>query len=157
MIRAPRYRPMKSEPQECSIDGALAATHQTVPWTGVRNYQARNFMRDDMQAGDDVLFYHSSGPKPGIAGLARLDSAARSDPTQFELQSPYYAPKATQEKPRWSLVDVQAVRKTRLLRLGEVREQPELTEMKVLQKGSRLSITSVEAAHWAYIVRLLGE
>ncbi len=147
---------MKSEPEECSIDDALAAPNATVPWTGVRNYQARNFMRDDMQVGDGVLFYHSSCPEPGIAGLARVASGTRADPTQFDPASPYYDPKSPADKPRWLLLDVQAVRKTRLMPLTELRERPELADLRVLQKGSRLSITPVEATHWDRIVELLG-
>ena len=157
MSRSPHYWLMKSEPQECSIDDALAAPDRTVPWTGVRNYQARNFMRDAMQVGDGVLFYHSSCPEPGIAGIARVASEVRPDPTQFDPQSPYFDPKATQEKPRWVLVDVQALRKTRLLSLTELRAQPELAQMRVLQKGNRLSITPIEVAEWRAIAdRLLA-
>lgn len=95
---------MKSEPAECSIDDALAAKDATVPWTGVRNYQARNFMRDDMQVGDGVLFYHSSCPEPGIAGLARVASGTRPDPAQFEPASPYHDPKSSPDAHRrWSI------------------------------------------------------
>ena len=154
--RTPRYWLMKSEPAECSIDDALAAKDATVPWTGVRNYQARNFMRDDMQVGDGVLFYHSSCPEPGIAGLARVASGTRPDPTQFDPASPYHDPKSPPDAPRWLLLDVQALRKTRLLPLPELRSHPELTNLRVLQKGSRLSITPVDAAHWSRIVDLLG-
>lgn len=109
--RSPRHWLMKSEPQECSIDDALAAPDATVPWTGVRNYQARNFMRDDMQVGDGVLFYHSSCPEPGIAGIARVASTTRADPTQFDPASPYFDPKSPVDAPRWLLLDVQALRK----------------------------------------------
>ena len=154
--RPPRYWLMKSEPAECSMDDALAAKDATVPWTGVRNYQARNFMRDDMQVGDGVLFYHSSCPEPGIAGLARVASGVRPDPTQFDPASPYHDPKSPPDAPRWLLLDVQALRKTRLLPLPELRSHPELTNLRVLQKGSRLSITPVDAAHWSRIVDLLG-
>ena len=158
---APSARPaqfwlMKSEPDECSIDDALAAPGATVPWTGVRNYQARNFMRDAMQVGDGVLFYHSSCPEPGIAGLARVASGTRADPTQFDPTSPYHDPKSPADNPRWLLLDVQAVRKTRLISLAELRAHPALADLRVLQKGSRLSITPVEAAHWAQIVALLA-
>lgn len=152
----PRYWLMKSEPDECSIDDALAAPNATVPWTGVRNYQARNFMRDDMQVGDGVLFYHSSCPAPGIAGIARVASGTRADPTQFDPDSPYHDPKSPPDAPRWLLLDVQAVRKTRLMPLAELRERPELADLRVLQKGSRLSITPVDAAHWDRIVALLA-
>ncbi len=148
---------MKSEPEECSIDDALAAPSATVPWTGVRNYQARNFMRDGMQVGDGVLFYHSSCAEPGIVGLARVASGTRTDPTQFDPASPYYDPKSPSDKPRWLLLDVQALRKTRLLNLAALREQPALANMRVLQKGSRLSITPVEPEEWRVITEeLLG-
>jgi predicted RNA-binding protein with PUA-like domain len=146
---------MKSEPEECSIDDALAAPSATVPWTGVRNYQARNFMRDDMRVGDGVLFYHSSSKETGIAGIARVASGTRVDPTQFDPASPYCDPKSTPDKPRWLLLDVQAMRKTRVLGLAELREQPALAEMRVLQRGNRLSITPVEAAEWKLITQQL--
>ena len=153
---APRYWLMKSEPDECSIDDALAAPGATVPWTGVRNYQARNFMRDGMQVGDGVLFYHSSCPQPGIAGIARVASGTRPDPTQFDPASPYHDPKSPPDKPRWLLLDVQAVKKTRLMPLAEMRERPELAGMRVLEKGSRLSITPVTAQEWEAVVRALA-
>jgi len=155
--RSPRYWLMKSEPQECSIDDALAAPDATVPWTGVRNYQARNFMRDDMQVGDGVLFYHSSCAEPGIAGIARVASDTRPDPTQFDPASPYHDPKSPPDQPRWLLLDVQALRKTRLLPLPELRSHPDLADLRVLQKGSRLSITPVDAAHWDRVMALLGQ
>ena len=155
-LAAPRHWLMKSEPDECSIDDALAAPDATVPWTGVRNYQARNFMRDAMQVGDGVLFYHSSCPEPGIAGIARVASNTRADPTQFDPESPYYDPKSPTDKPRWLLLDVQAVRKTRLLGLSQLRDHLELAELRILQRGNRLSITPVEAAHWERIVELLA-
>ncbi|MBC7703135.1 MAG: EVE domain-containing protein [Rhodoferax sp.] len=146
------YWLMKSEPNECSIDDALAAPQHTVPWTGVRNYQARNFMRDGMQVGDGVLFYHSSCPDPGVAGIARVASKARSDPTQFEQKSPYCDAASKREQPRWLLVDVQALRKTRLLALPELRATPELADLILLRRGNRLSITPVADAHWHWIV-----
>lgn len=151
MNRSPRYWLMKSEPEECSIDDALAAPQATVPWTGVRNYQARNFMRDQMQIGDGVLFYHSSCAEPGIAGLARVASGVRPDPTQFDPSSPYFDPKSPSSAPRWVLLDVQALRKTRVISLAELRAQPELAEMTVLQRGNRLSITEVTPEQWAFI------
>ena len=151
------YWLMKSEPEECSIDDALAAPQATVPWTGVRNYQARNFMRDAMQVGDGVLFYHSSCPEPGIAGIARVASAVYPDPTQFDPKSPYFDPKSTPDKPRWLLRDVKAEKKTRLLSLAEMRDTPALADMVVLQRGSRLSITPVSAEHWRLITKdMLG-
>ena len=146
------YWLMKSEPNECSIDDALAAPKRTVPWTGVRNYQARNFMRDGMQVGDGVLFYHSSCPEPGIVGIARVASASKPDPTQFDKKSHYYDPASKPDAPRWLLVDVQAVRKTRLLALPELRATPELADLILLRRGNRLSITPVSAGHWHLIV-----
>ena len=153
--RPPRHWLMKSEPHECSIDDALAAPGQTVPWTGVRNYQARNFMRDDMQVGDGVLYWHSSCAEPGIYGIARIAGNLRVDPSQFDAADPYYDPKSPQDKPRWLMLDVQALHKTRLVSIAELREQPELAEMRVLQKGNRLSITPVTEAEWTCINGLL--
>jgi predicted RNA-binding protein with PUA-like domain len=146
---------MKSEPDECSIDDLAAAPNATVPWVGVRNYQARNFMRDAMRIGDGVLFYHSTCAEPGIAGLARVASIAYPDPTQFDPASPYFDAKSTANAPRWLLVDVVLTRKTPLLALRTMRERPELATMGVLQKGSRLSITPVMPAEWAAVLRLL--
>ena len=152
-----RFWLMKSEPEECSIDDALKAPAATVAWTGVRNYQARNFMRDAMQVGDGVLFYHSSCATPGIAGIAEVASAIRPDPTQFDPQSPYFDPTSAPDKPRWLLRDVKALKRTRLITLNELRATPELADMVVLQRGSRLSITPVSEVHWTFIVnKLLG-
>jgi len=151
-----RYWLMKSEPAEVSIDDALAAPASTVAWTGVRNYQARNFMRDAMRVGDGVLFYHSGCAVPGIAGIAEVASTAYPDPTQFDPASPYHDPKATLETPRWQLVDVRVLRKTRLLPLAEIRADAALADLLILQRGSRLSITPVEAADWRHILALLG-
>ena len=145
---------MKSEPSECSIDDLVRLG--CVPWVGVRNYQARNFMRDDMQVGDNVLFYHSSCPEPGIAGLAEVASPAYPDATQFDPASPYHDPKSQADAPRWVHVDVKLVRKTRLLSLAEMREQPVLASMRVLQRGNRLSITPVTATEWRVLQALLA-
>jgi predicted RNA-binding protein with PUA-like domain len=142
---------MKSEPEECSIDDALMAPKATVPWTGVRNYQARNFMRDAMRVGDGVLFYHSSCPEPGIAGLARVASTTRPDPTQFDPKSPYFDAASKPDAPRWLLLDVQALRKTRLIGLPELRANPALADMILLKRGNRLSITPVSPEHWKLI------
>ncbi len=152
----PAYWLMKSEPDECSIDDLVQAPRQTVPWTGVRNHQARNFMRDAMRVGDGVLFYHSSCPEPGIAGLARVTSGAYPDPTQFDPASPYFDAKSLVSAPRWLLVDVALERKTRLLPLTEMRRRPELSTMRVLQPGNRLSVTPVTPNEWAAVQALLG-
>jgi predicted RNA-binding protein with PUA-like domain len=150
-----QYWLMKSEPDETSIDDALAAPGQTVPWTGVRNYQARNFMRDMMRVGDGVLFYHSSCAEPGIAGIAEVASTPYPDDTQFDPNSKYHDPKATRENPRWMLVDVRAVRKTRLMNLAELRAQPALSDMQILKRGNRLSITPVTPSEWRCIIQQL--
>ena len=144
---------MKSEPDEVSIDDALAAPDRMVPWFGVRNYQARNFMRDVMRIGDGVLFYHSSCEEPGIAGLAEVASTPYPDETQFDPKSKYYDPKSTRENPRWMLVDVRAVEKTRLMSLPELRALPEFADMQILKRGNRLSITPVTPAEWRCIIR----
>jgi predicted RNA-binding protein with PUA-like domain len=142
---------MKSEPDECSIDDALAAPGRVTPWSGVRNYQARNFMRDDMRIGDGVLFYHSSCPAPGIAGLAEVASAPYPDPTQFQRRSPYFDPKSKRAAPRWVMVDVRALRKTPLVPLAELRRHKALAKMWLLRPGSRLSITPVSNGEWRFI------
>ena len=149
------YWLMKSEPGECSIDDLAAAPAQTVPWVGVRNYQSRNFMRDDMQVGDGVMFYHSSCPEPGVAGLAKVASKAYPDATQFDTKSHYFDPKSGHAAPRWVHVDVKLVRKTRLLALAEMRLAPELATMQVLRRGNRLSITPVTPQEWAAVVARL--
>ncbi|MFP5393594.1 MAG: EVE domain-containing protein [Gammaproteobacteria bacterium] len=151
------YWLMKSEPDDVSIDDVMAAPGQTVAWYGVRNYQARNFMRDAMRPGDGVLFYHSSCAEPGVAGIAEVASTAYPDATQFDPASHYYDPKATPETPRWISVDVKGIRKTRLLSIKEMRADPHLENMRMLQKGSRLSVTPVEPAEWRHIVSLLED
>ena len=150
-----RYWLMKSEPDVFSIDDLAARPRQTEPWTGVRNYQARNFMRDEMRVGDRAFFYHSSCPEPGIAGIVEVASAAHPDATQFDRKSEYYDPKATRENPRWVLVDVRLVTKTRLLGIAELRQHRELANMRALAKGNRLSITPVSPAEWNFILTVL--
>ena len=147
---------MKSEPDEFSIEDLAAAPKKTTPWFGVRNYQARNYMRDAMRVGDDVLFYHSSCEVPGIYGLAKVASKAYPDATQFDRRSPYYDPKSKREAPRWLLVDVKLARKTRAMPLEELRGYPELAPMLVLKRGNRLSITPVTDEEFAFIVKRLG-
>jgi len=151
-----RYWLMKSEPDDCSIDDLAALPKQTVPWYGVRNYQARNFMRDQMKVGDGVLFYHSSCKEPGIAGIARVSSSAYPDATQFKRNSKYFDPKATPEQPRWFNVDVQLVKKIALIPIGELRRHPELSRMRTLQPGNRLSITPLDPAEWKFITTRLA-
>jgi predicted RNA-binding protein with PUA-like domain len=151
------YWLMKSEPDECSIDDLAAAPRRTVPWFGVRNYQARNFMRDAMRVGDGVLFYHSSCAEPGVAGLAEVASTPYPDETQFDPKSPYFDAKSSREAPRWLLVDVKLRRKTPLLALKRMRELPQLQTMLLLRPGSRLSITPVTEAEWQAVVELLDK
>lgn len=147
-----RYWLMKSEPGDVSIDDLAAMPNQTVDWYGVRNYQARNFMRDQMSISDGVLFYHSNCDVPGIAGIAEVASKAYPDRLQFIKGHKYFDAKATQETPRWVNVDVKLVRKTRLLSLKEMRETPALENLRILQRGNRLSITPVDPKEWMFIL-----
>lgn len=149
-----RYWLMKSEPSEYSIDDLARDGH--VAWFGVRNYQARNFMRDQMQVGDGVLFYHSTCAEPGIAGIAEVSTPAYPDATQFDAAGKYHDPKATPENPRWFNVEVKYLRHTRLLPLGELRSHPELATLRILAKGNRLSITPIDPDEWNFIQKLLG-
>ena len=146
---------MKSEPDVFGIDALAAAPKRTTAWWGVRNYQARNFMRDDMRVNDQAFFYHSSCADPGIAGIVRISKRAYPDETQFDPDSEYFDPKATREAPRWVNVDVTLVNKTRLLSIQELRGYPELRDMRVLQRGNRLSITPVEPREWHFILKQL--
>ena len=152
-----QYWLMKSEPDEVSIAHLAAEPDRSFPWTGVRNYQARNFMRDAMHVGDLAFFYHLSCAEPGIAGICEICSAAYPDPTQFSAVDRYYDPKSSPDKPRWWLRDVRFVASTRLLGLPEMRACSELTAMPVLARGNRLSITPVTPAEWQFIAGgLLG-
>jgi predicted RNA-binding protein with PUA-like domain len=150
-----RYWLMKSEPDETSIDDLMAAPQRAFEWTGVRNYQARNFMRDDMQAGDRVLFWHSSCAEPGIAGLAEVVGSAHADSSQFDPASPYFDAKSTLDAPRWQCVNVRFLAKTPLLTPALLRQHPPLEQMQVLKKGNRLSITPVSQTEWEYITTQL--
>ncbi|HSD54681.1 MAG TPA: EVE domain-containing protein [Burkholderiales bacterium] len=153
-----RYWLMKSEPDEFSIDDLAAAPNRTTPWFGVRNYQARNYMRDQMRVGDRAFFYHSSCPEPGIAGIVEVAAAAYPDASQFDRKSEYYDPESKRADPRWLNVDVRLVKKTRLVRLAELRAHRELADMRTLQRGNRLSITPVSPAEWRFITtRLMNE
>lgn len=148
---------MKSEPDEVSIDDLAAAPGQVAQWFGVRNYQARNFMRDAMKIGDRAFFYHSGCAEPGIAGICEVCSEPYPDATQFDPESPYFDPKSSPDKPRWLLRDVRFVSKSRYLSLAEMRACPELANMRLLARGNRLSITPVTAEEWAFINRRLTE
>ena len=146
-----RYWLMKSEPGDVSIDDLAEMQNQTVAWYGVRNYQARNFMRNQMSIGDGVFFYHSNCKEPGIAGIAKVSAQAYPDATQFNPKNKYFDPKATREQPRWFNVDVQLVKKIALIPLDELRRHPELAQMRTLQRGNRLSITPLDPAEWKFI------
>jgi len=146
---------MKSEPDDFSIDDL--ARVGTEPWTGVRNYQARNFMRDGMREGDGILFYHSSCAEPGVVGIAEVASAAYPDPTQFQRRSKYFDPASKPDEPRWMLVDVRFVRKLRrIITLAELKASDELEDFALLRRGNRLSVMPVGAAHWRFILGLEG-
>jgi predicted RNA-binding protein with PUA-like domain len=151
-----RYWLMKSEPGDVSIDDLAAMPNQTVDWYGVRNYQARNFMRNQMQVGDSVFFYHSNCDEPGIVGICEVSSLAYPDRLQFIKDHKYFDPKATPENPRWFNVDVKLVRKTRLLSLKEMREMDTLQGLRILQRGNRLSITPVDPRDWKTIMDVLN-
>ena len=144
-----QYWLMKSEPTTYGIDHL--AKDKVTAWTGVRNYQARNYMRDAMHIGDGVLFYHSSCAEPGIAGLAEVASTARPDPTQFDRKSDYYDPKSNRTTPRWLMVEVRALRKTRLVTIAELKAHKALARMWTLRPGNRLSITPVSKTEWQHI------
>ena len=149
------YWLMKSEPGVFGVDDLAKSPGKTAAWWGVRNYQARNFMRDQMQVGDRVFFYHSSCPEPGIAGIAKVSRLAYPDETQFDRKSEYFDPKASRDSPRWFNVDVTLVKKTRLLSLPEMHTHPQLASMRVLRRGNRLSITPVEPHEAEFILKLL--
>lgn len=153
MKTAKQYWLMKSEPSEYSIDDLKR--DQVAPWFGVRNYLARNYMRDQMQVGDRVLFYHSSCPEPGVAGVATVASVPYPDATQFEKKGKYFDPKATRENPRWMLVEVRFVKKFKqIISLATLRKEEKLKDMIILRPGNRLSITPVTKQEFETVVRL---
>ena len=147
-----RYWLMKSEPEAYSID--MLAKDKTTPWTGIRNSQARNFMRDQMSKGDQVVFYHSNCEPPGIVGIAEVCKLAYPDETQFDRKSKYFDAKATPDNPRWLHVDIKFVKKLRMISLDELRQNKALAHMRILARGNRLSITPVDPAEWETILKL---
>ena len=150
-----RYWLMKSEPSDVSIDDLASLPEKTIAWYGVRNYQARNFMRDQMSVGDPVFFYHSSCSEPGIAGIAEVCKLAYPDATQFDPTSKYFDPKATSQNPRWFNVEVKFIKKTRLVGIKELRSYSDLSSLRILQTGNRLSITPVDPSEWQFIIGIL--
>ena len=150
-----QYWLMKSEPSVFGIDDLARCKQQTEPWDGVRNYQCRNMMRDEMRVGEKAFFYHSNCEVPGIVGIMRVVRTGYPDPTAFDPKHRYYDPKSDPENPRWYLVDVQLERRfTRVVSLSELRRHAALADMKILQKGNRLSITPVTSAQWKFILKL---
>ncbi|HCS29355.1 MAG TPA: EVE domain-containing protein [Spongiibacteraceae bacterium] len=150
------YWLMKSEPDAFSIDDLASRSGKREPWDGVRNYQARNFMRDDMKKGDQVLFYHSSCAEPGVVGVARVVKEAYPDATAFDPESKYFDPKSDPDKPRWFMVDIQLVRKLkRVITLAELKQNPQLEGMRLLARGNRLSVMPVEKEHFDTVLSML--
>lgn len=147
-----QYWLMKSEPDVFSIDD-LEKKKKTA-WDGVRNYQARNYMRDQMKIGDLVLFYHSNATPPGIAGIAKVASESYADPSQFDKKSEYYDAKATKEKPIWQLVDIAFVEKISFISLDILKAEKKLSAMPLVQKGTRLSVMPVKKSEWDAILAL---
>ena len=148
-----RYWLVKSEPLEFSID-ALAKV-KAEPWSGVRNYQARNFMRDGMKIGDGILFYHSNCAEPGVVGIAEVATEAYPDPTQFDPRSDYHDAASKREEPRWLMVDVRFKRKLkRTITLAELKNHDELEEFALTRRGNRLSVMPVSRAQWDFILGL---
>ncbi len=148
-----RYWLMKSEPHEFSIDALEKVGVE--PWSGVRNYQVRNSMRDDMKVGDGVLFYHSSCAEPGVVGVAEIASPARPDPTQFDPRSDYHDPGSRSDAPRWLLVDVRFKRKLRrTVTLAELKADTALEDFALLRRGNRLSVLPVTKVQWDHILGL---
>lgn len=146
---------MKSEPDTFGVDDLAKRPNQTEHWDGVRNYQARNMMRDEMHIGDEIFFYHSNCETPGIIGIAKVVKAAYPDFSAWNPESKYFDPKSTPDNPRWFMVDVQLVRKLkRTISLNELKTHPELQDMPLLRRGNRLSITPVTAEQWRYILTL---
>ena len=150
-----RYWLMKSEPSDVSIDDLSSLPEKTIAWYGVRNYQARNFMRDQMRVGDSVFFYHSSCSEPGIAGIAEVCKLAYPDTTQFDPTNKYFDPKATSQNPRWFNVEVKFIKKTRLVGIKELRSYSDISSLRILQTGNRLSITPVDPSEWKFIMGIL--
>ncbi|MGL4610223.1 MAG: EVE domain-containing protein [Trueperaceae bacterium] len=152
------YWLLKSEPDEFSFDDLLKRPKQTEPWTGVRNYQARNFIRDEVNVGDKVLFYHSSTAVPAVVGIAEVVSKPYADPTQFDKRSDYFDEASKQDNPRWFVVNVKAVKKLkRIVTLGQIKGESKLKDMRLVQRGNRLSVMPVTKKEFETIIKLAGE
>lgn len=152
------YWLMKSEPEECCIDDIKDSTDQCIPWQGIRNYQARNYIRDNIQVGDQVFFYHSSCKEPGIVGIVEVVSDASADLSAFDNTSPYFDAKSSPEKPRWYSIDLKFGRKfPKVISLKQLKADPALAEMVLVAKGARLSVQPVTVQEWQHISKLAGE
>lgn len=150
-----KYWLMKSEPDAFGIGDLAKRPRKTEHWDGIRNYQVRNMLRDEMQKGDEAFFYHSSCKEPGIVGIVRIVKAAYPDHTAFDPESKYYDPKSDPDNPRWFMVDVQLVRKFKhVIGLQELKTHPFLEEMLIMRRGNRLSVTPISKKHWDYILKL---
>ncbi len=150
-----KYWLMKSEPSDISVDDVAALPDKTIEWYGVRNYQARNFMRDLMQPNDLAFFWHSSCKDPGIYGIVKIKGKSHPDSKQFDPGSKYYDAKSTDANPRWWCVDVKLVKKTKYISIADLRNYTQLANMQVLQPGNRLSVSAVSQAEWEFISKLL--
>lgn len=145
----------KSEPDVFGIDDLASQPGQTDHWDGVRNYQARNFMRDRMQVGEQAFFYHSNTREPGVVGIVEIAREAYPDHTAFDPEDPHYDPRSDPDNPRWFMVDVKFVRKLdRTITLTELKQHPELTDLQLVRKGNRLSVMPIEDHHWEFILSL---
>jgi predicted RNA-binding protein with PUA-like domain len=154
---AVKYWLMKSEPEVFGIDDLARQPHRRTSWDGVRNYQVRNMMRDEMRPGDQALFYHSSCAEPGVAGTVKIVSGGHPDASAFDRRSPYHDPGSTRAAPRWFAVDVQLQQRfDRVITLPELRAEKMLADLAILRRGNRLSVTPVTAAEWKYVLKLAG-
>jgi predicted RNA-binding protein with PUA-like domain len=152
------YWLFKSEPHEFSFDDLLKRPEGREPWTGVRNYQARNFIRDGMRVGDKVLFYHSSTSLPAVVGIAEIVSGSYPDPSQFDNKSDYFDKGSPTDNPRWLAIDVKAVKKLKkAVTLEQIKREPELQKMRLVQRGNRLSVMPVTNDEFQTIIKLAGE
>jgi len=153
-----KYWLIKSEPDDFSFSDLMASENQTTMWDGVRNYQARNFMRDGMNVGDKVFYYHSNIPEPGIVGVAQVASEPYPDPTQFDPDSKYFDPKSGEDNPRWLLVDFKGLYELpRTVTLAELKQEPKLADMRLVQRGNRLSVMPVTEEEFEHILKLAGD
>ena len=150
------YWLFKSEPTTFSIDDLKKSPKETTYWNGIRNYQVRNMLRDDIKVGDHVFFYHSNATPPGIVGIMEVVQAGYPDYTAWDKKSPYFDEKSSAQKPRWYMVDVRFIKKLKhMLTLNDIKKNPALKNMLILRKGNRLSITPVTTSEWETIIKII--